>query len=195
MVASFLRGLSAFPEIALEVVLAWHEEARFCPLCGKPLGEREIEGVCRKACSNCRYVLYPNPGTGVGALVVRGREILFVQRRIEPYKGRWGFPAGFQEYDETPQECAVRETLEETGIHIRLLDLLEVSYTRDDPRKRANLLIYRAVPTGGELAAGPDVLDVAWFSLDSLPDKIAFENNARILEDLRLRFPTGPLEP
>jgi 8-oxo-dGTP diphosphatase len=174
--------------------VAWHEEARFCPLCGKPLGEREIEEVVRKACTSCRYVLYPNPGTGVAALVLRGRDILLVQRRIEPYKGCWGFPAGYQEYDETPPECVIRETFEETGIHIRLLDLFEVGYTRDDPRKKANLLIYRAEALEGELRAGPDVLAVDWFALDSLPPKIAFENNARILEDLRLRYPTGPIE-
>ena len=175
--------------------MAWHEEARFCPLCGQGLGLREIEGVSRKACPDCRYVLYPNPGTGVGALVLRGREILMVQRRIAPYKGCWGIPAGYQEYHETPEECAIRETLEETGMNIRLLHLLEVSYTRDDPRKRANLLIYRAVAEAGQLQPGPDVLDVSWFGIDSLPSKIAFENNVRILEDLRLRFPEGPLEP
>jgi ADP-ribose pyrophosphatase YjhB (NUDIX family) len=175
--------------------VAWHEAARFCPLCGKALAERKIEEVVRKACTSCAFVLYANPGTGVGALVIRGREILLVQRRFEPYKGCWGFPAGYQEYHETAQECVIRETLEETGVHIRLLDLLEVSYTRDDPRKRANLLMYRAVALGGELVPGPDVLDVAWFDIDSLPEKIAFENNVRILEDLRLRFPTGPLHP
>ena len=175
--------------------MAWHAEARFCPLCGQPLGERDSEEVIRKACTSCRYSLYPNPGTAVGALVLRGRALVLVQRRIEPYRGCWGFPAGYQEYHETPEECVVRETFEETGIRIRLLDLFEVSYTRDDPRKRANLLVYRAVALDGVLEAGPDVMDVDWFALDSLPEKIAFENNARILEDLRLRYPTGPIEP
>ncbi|MEZ5989583.1 MAG: NUDIX domain-containing protein [Planctomycetota bacterium] len=174
--------------------MAWHEDARFCPLCGSSLGTRAIEGVPRKACPDCRYVLYPNPGTGVAALVVAGRRILFVRRAIEPYRGSWGFPAGFQEYAETPQECIVRETREETGLGIRLLGLHALLYTRDDPRKRANLLVFRAVAEPGEPVVGDDVLEVGWFALDRPPDEIAFENNRLILEDLRLRFPEGPLD-
>ena len=48
-------------------------------------------------------------------VVARGRDVLLVKRGIEPYRGHWGLPAGFQEYWESPEEAAVRE------IHARYL--------------------------------------------------------------------------
>ncbi len=73
---------------------------------------RELFGRPRKACPECAYIHFRATPTAVGALVCRGREVLLVRRAIEPGKGRWGFPAGFQDYGETVRETAMREVLE-----------------------------------------------------------------------------------
>ena len=166
---------------------------RFCLWCGAPLVLRTLDGHPRHACSACRFVHYLNPASAAAAVVVRGREILLTRRGIEPYKDCWGFPAGYQEYTEEPQETAVRETAEETGVQIEIVRLLDVLYTRDDPRKRANLHAFLARPVGGELCAGDDAVAVAWFSLDRLPEPIGFHNNRVLLDRLLREYPSGAI--
>ena len=43
-------------------------------------------------------------------------QVLLVERGVEPYKGCWAFPGGFWKMDETIEECAQRELMEETGL-------------------------------------------------------------------------------
>jgi len=174
---------------------SWVDKASHCPLCGEDLVMRLIEKRERAACARCAFVLYSQPGVASAAIVLRGREILFVRRSIEPYRDCWGFPAGYQEYEETPETTATRETREETGLEIEILGLYGLMYTTDDPRKRANLAVYFARGIGGEAKPGSDAAELGWFSLDALPEKIAFENNVKILEDLLVKFPTGPIAP
>ncbi len=172
---------------------SWTDRARHCPLCGARLELREVEGRKRPACPDCSYVLYRNPASASGALVVREREILLVRRGIDPYKDCWGIPAGFQEYEEDPETTAIRETLEETGIRIRILGLLSLLYTVDDPRKKANLAVFLGVPVEGTLRPGADASEVRWWSLDRLPDRIAFRNNRKLCEELLRSCPAGPI--
>lgn len=108
-----------------------------------------------------------------------------MKRKIEPYRGHWTLPAGYQEYDETPEEAAVRESREECGLEVQIITLLDVLYTRDDARKRANLNVYLCKPVGGLLRAGDDAEETAFFSIDALPAEIGFHNNQKILKDLR----------
>jgi 8-oxo-dGTP diphosphatase len=167
--------------------------ASFCMWCGAPLARRPLFGAVRAACTRCPFVLFRTPAAGAAAVVVRGREILMVRRGIEPYRGCWGFPGGFQEYGESPEQAAVREVREETGLAVRVIRMLDVYYTIDDPRKRANLVVYLAQPVAGELRAADDALDARFFSLDGLPSEIAFENNRRLLRRLCDEFPSGDL--
>ena len=172
----------------------WEDRAAFCIVCGAGLQEREVFGALRKTCTVCDYIQFRSPACAAAAVVVRGREILLVRRGIEPYRGLWGFPAGFQDYWETPREAAVREVLEETGMEIEVERLLDVRYTRDDPRKRANVVVYLARAVAGTLRASDDADDAAFFSLDRLPEGIAFENNQAILRQLMQDFPTGDID-
>jgi ADP-ribose pyrophosphatase YjhB (NUDIX family) len=58
-----------------------------------------------------------NVWLGVSGLVVNNNgEWLVVKKRYGGLKGKWSLPAGFVEGNETADEAAVRETLEETGI-------------------------------------------------------------------------------
>lgn len=69
---------------------------------------------------------YPEePRVGVGVVILRALppaqapEVLLIRRAKEPSKGLWCFPGGSLELGETLVECAVRETQEETGLHLR----------------------------------------------------------------------------
>ena len=53
-------------------------------------------------------------------------QVLLCRRAIEPRRGYWTLPAGFMENGETTAEAAARETLEEAGARIELLDLFSL---------------------------------------------------------------------
>src|SRR3989338_10839488 len=58
------------------------------------------------------------PKIGVGVLVYKENQIIILQRKGAHGSGTWCPPGGHLEFGETPQETAVRETFEETGVHI-----------------------------------------------------------------------------
>ncbi len=69
---------------------------------------------------------YPDrPVVGVGAVVVRAGAVLLVERAAEPLKGRWTLPGGVVELGETLEAALARELREETGLEVRVLELVE----------------------------------------------------------------------
>lgn len=111
---------------------------------------------------------YPErPIVGVGAVVVRDGAVLLVQRAGEPLKGQWTLPGGAVELGETLTEALQRELREETGLEVRVLDLIEVfeRIHRDPdgtPRYHYVLIDYLCQPVDGTARAGSDVSAVAW---------------------------------
>ena len=174
----------------------WHPEddARFCLACGAPLASLPRFGRERKACGACDFVLFTNTASAAAAVVARGRDILLVRRGIAPGKGKWGFPAGFQEYGETLEAAAVREVCEETGLSIELRRLLRVVHATENPRKFVNLAVYLGVAVAGELQAADDATDARYFPLDALPSDLAFANNREILSELLGEYPHGDID-
>jgi ADP-ribose pyrophosphatase YjhB (NUDIX family) len=166
---------------------------QFCAWCGSPLIDRVIEGRVRRACTRCAHVVYAHPTVGAVAAVVRGCEVLLVRRRVEPFRGHWTLPAGYLEIDEEPWETARRETREETGIEIAHVDLLDVLVNLDDHRRRGVVVAYLARPVGGELRAGDDAEEAAYFGLARLPEALGFANNRRLLQELIERSQAGRL--
>ncbi len=70
---------------------------------------------------------YPErPLVGVGGVVIEAGRALLIRRASEPLRGEWSIPGGMLELGETLQAGVARELLEETGLHIRVLDLIEV---------------------------------------------------------------------
>lgn len=140
-------------------------------------------------------MLYENPASAAAAVVrdADGR-VLLIRRRIEPFRGAWALPAGYQEADERPEETLMREVFEETGMVIEVDRLFDYIFIPDDHRKPANVAVYLCRSTGGELCAGHDAAEAGWFHLDALPDEIGFDNRRLILSRLP-RFPAEPEAP
>ena len=114
-----------------------------------------------------------------------------MKRKNEPFRGTWTFPAGYQEVDETPAQTAVREAREETGISVEVIRLLDVLYTRDDPRKPGNLVVFLCRARGGRLRAGDDAAEVRFFPLRAVPRDIGFRNNRIVMARLRREVAAG----
>jgi len=59
------------------------------------------------------------PKVGVGVIVLKDGKILFGKRKNTHWNGSWGAIGGHLEFNESWEECAMRETLEETGLYIK----------------------------------------------------------------------------
>jgi ADP-ribose pyrophosphatase YjhB (NUDIX family) len=157
----------------------------YCSRCGGPLTPRRVDDRVRAICDGCGFVAYQNPAPAAGIVLVEGGAVLLVQRKFEPRVGMWTLPAGFVEYDEHVEGCAIRETKEETNLVVELDGLFGAYMAMDDPRVRVVLLLYRARRVGGELRAGDDAIDARFFPLANTPKDIAFIAHEQALADLR----------
>jgi 8-oxo-dGTP diphosphatase len=165
--------------------------ATFCARCGAAMTVRTIDHHARAVCDRCGHVAYRNPVPAAGVVLIESGQVLMVRRKFEPRAGLWTLPAGFVEYDEHVETCAIRETLEETGLRVELTRLFGAYMAMDDPRVQVVLLLYLARRIGGELQAGDDASEVKFFPLDATPDGIAFKAHEQALADVRRTFAAG----
>ena len=123
---------------------------------------------------------YRNPTPTVDIIIERGDQIVMIRRRNPPYG--WALPGGFVDYGECVEHAAEREAKEETGLDVCLTALLGVySDPSRDPRQHTQSTAFVAV-ADGEPCGDDDAAEARYFSLDSLPDEIAFDHRD-IIED------------
>lgn len=156
---------------------------RFCPRCATGLENRDDHGQARPTCPACGFIYYRNPVPAAGVILEHRRRVLLVKRKYDPRAGQWCLPAGFMEYGESPERCAVRELREETGIVGRLTGLFGVYAGVDDPRVRSVLVLYTAERESGRLRPGDDAVATRWFARGDLPDDIAFASHRQALAE------------
>ncbi len=135
----------------------------------------------RMVCPNCGYVHYVNPIVAAGCLVIDEGRVLLVRRGVDPGRGKWGLPVGYAEAGERPEETAVRETLEETGLHVEIDDFVGVYTFLIDSMPGGVAVVYAAHAAGGTLVAGADSDEARYFRPEDLPEEIAFKAHRRIL--------------
>jgi ADP-ribose pyrophosphatase YjhB (NUDIX family)/N-acetylglutamate synthase-like GNAT family acetyltransferase len=155
----------------------------FCPQCGTALELQLVGDRERPVCPGCGFIYYINPLVAVGALVEHEGKVALVRRGVEPGRGYWGLPAGYVEADESAEEAAARETLEEAHLVVELDGLLDAfSYGMD--QDRGVLLVYAAHVVSGQIEAGDDAIEAGWFGPDELPE-IAFRTHRAVLRQWR----------
>ncbi len=151
----------------------------YCPRCGHALEKRHIFGRMRSVCPACKFIHFADPKVASASFVERVhdgiRQVLLIQRGGDPGRGDWALPGGFVEQGEPPDLTAARETSEETGIEIEVKGLLGVTFGG-----LVVVLTYAARPVGGTLAAGDDAADARWFSAETLPENLVFENTQHL---------------
>lgn len=173
--------------------LVVNRDYNFCPWCSTKLIEDHVDGKTRRRCPACDFIHYKNPVPAAGGFIVKDGKVLLVRRKYPPREGYWSFPAGFMEWGETPADCCIREVKEETGLEVEAVSSFKVYSGSDDPRTRAVLIMYVVNVNGGELKAGDDASELKFFSLDELPENIAFESHIRALAEYKHYRKTGDL--
>lgn len=116
-------------------------------------------------------------------------EVLLIKRKYPPFKSYWALPGGFlRDEDETLDQAAARELLEETNVgDVYLEQLYSFGDVGRDPRGRTVTVSYLALlrQEGLELKASADARGVAWWRVSELPE-LAFDH-AKIIEYARRR--------
>ncbi len=131
---------------------------------------------------------YPDrPVVGVGGVVISDGRALVVRRGGPPLEGRWSIPGGMLETGETLYEGVRRELAEETGMDVRVVELIEVfeRISLDAAGKTKYhfvVLDYLCEAVGGEARAGSDVTDVAWATPSELGRYSLTETATRVIE-------------
>jgi 8-oxo-dGTP diphosphatase len=111
------------------------------------------------------------PRVGVGVLITRGEEVLLLRRKNVHGDGTWSTPGGHLESGETPEDCAAREALEETGVQVGNLRFVCITNDVFDASRHYITIWMRGDYQGGEarLAAEYESSEVAWFGWEALP--------------------------
>ncbi|MEK6752563.1 MAG: NUDIX hydrolase [Chloroflexota bacterium] len=152
---------------------------KFCLRCGAQIVEEEKFGRLRPVCPQCGWIYFQDPKVAAAVLVEEDGRVLLVRRANEPFRGLWTLPAGFVNGGEDPAEAAERECLEETGLSVRVMRVLDVISGREHERGADFIIIYLAQVVGGELAPADDADAAEWFARSELPP-LAFKATQKV---------------
>lgn len=115
------------------------------------------------------------PRVGVGVIVRKDNKVLLGKRVSSHGSGTWSFPGGKLDLWENPEQCAIRETQEETGLKIK--NLKQSIFTNDifkEENKHYITLFFIADYDGGEAKVmEPDKCEKwDWFEWSKLPEPL-----------------------
>ncbi len=124
---------------------------------------------------------YPHPAVTTDCVIFTFDDyrlkVLLIKRGIDPFKGRWAFPGGFLNINESAEAGALRELREETGLAMAFVEQLHTFSSVDrDPRERVISIAYYALVKHSEVAGGDDAAEARWFALDEIPP-LAFDHD------------------
>jgi 8-oxo-dGTP diphosphatase len=135
---------------------------------------------------------YPDrPVVGVGGVVIENGRALLIRRGSEPLLGQWSIPGGTLELGESLENGVIRELKEETGLTVRIVEMIEVfdriyedeadAAQKKGPRYHYVIIDYLCERLDGEAKAGSDVTDVAFATEDEFVKYGLTETATRIL--------------
>lgn len=116
---------------------------------------------------------------GARIIIVDERRVLLVSHWYAPWA--WTLPGGGVKKNESPEEAAMREGTEETGLTINSLGG-EIGRYRGKWGRGDQIAVYYTGDFGGSLALKPnfEIMARSWFDLDSLPEELPPANRRRI---------------
>lgn len=147
--------------------LHWDEQSRFCPHCAS--ATERVAGSWGRRCLSCAHERYPAIHPCAIVLVKRGEEFLLV-RKAEWAQGRYSLVAGFLDFGESLEECAVREVLEETGVKVTNVRYIG---SQSWPFPSQLMAGFVAEYECGEIVVDSTELESArWFCADRMPEAL-----------------------
>ena len=160
---------------------------KFCPYCGSPNRKyKEFFG-----CPKCRKKVFMDSVPCVSAFIIGNGKYLICKRAIEPSKGAYDVIGGFLKPGEHPETGIIREFKEETGLNIKVIDLLGVymdkyEYQEDISNTLGFCYIEKII--SGKAEPQDDAASLHWLPIDKVPKDIAFEWIKKALKDLQVWY-------
>ncbi len=124
-----------------------------------------------------------------GGVVVRRRDgavdVALAARRTRKGDLAWGLPKGLVEKGEAPEETAVREVQEETGLVAEIVEPLgDISYwyVWDEERIRKKVTFFLMEAVGGDVSVHDhEMEDVRWFPLQEAGRRASYPSERDVL--------------
>ena len=165
---------------------------------GSPSGRKATSGgkkaaAAKKAGGGRRPPRMPKvEETSAGGLIVdrAGEHLRAALIARHDRRGRlvWSLPKGHLEAGETPEDAAIREVEEETGIRGRVLaplGVIDFWFIAENRRIHKTVHHYLMEASGGELSdEDAEVVEVAWFPLGDVRERLAYADERRLLDRL-----------
>jgi 8-oxo-dGTP pyrophosphatase MutT (NUDIX family) len=115
-----------------------------------------------------------------------GVEICLAARRTRRGELAWGLPKGLVEPGEEPEAAAVREVLEETGLHAGIehdLGTIRYFYVWEGVRVRKQVRFFLMRATGGDVADHDEEMEeVRWFAMRRVGRRAAYRGEREVIE-------------
>lgn len=149
-----------------------YKDVNYCIKCGDKLEIAiDREGKHRPTCSSCGWIYYKNPVPVVCCLIINEKdEVVLIKRKYPPSVGRWAFPSGYLEIDQSPEEAAVAEMKEETNLDGEVICLLGHKMSPNPFYEKVVSFGFLMRVVGGELQAGDDAEDAKYVPLEEIKE-------------------------
>lgn len=145
-------------------LLAWHDEARYCGVCGS--ATLPARSGHQRICDNheCGQVQFPRVDPAIITLVRRDDRALLVHQPRWP-ADRFSTLAGFVEPGETLEEAVAREVAEEVGLRT---ERVEYFASQPWPFPHTLMIGFRTDAAPGDIRLGHELTDAGWFTREGL---------------------------
>jgi 8-oxo-dGTP diphosphatase len=143
---------------------------RYCPRCASELANmQDEEGTPRQVCPRCGWLYRPMNVLVASMVITTPGGLVFILPTADRETLSAFPPAGAIEYGESPEQAAVREAREETGLEVEVVRELGREFYPDFPDGPFLCFYFETRMTGGTLSDGPEG-PVAIFPEGQYPD-------------------------
>lgn len=114
------------------------------------------------------------PKVGIGVMIIKDGKVLLGKRKNSHGQGEYAWPGGHMEYMESFEECARRETLEETGLQIHNVRFLRLmNLKRYTPKHYVDIGLIADWESGTPQVMEPEKIEGwDWYDIDKLPQPL-----------------------